>query len=335
VGALRRPAILVGFSARHADIAALARALSAPVITTYKAKGAIDERDPWSAGPASLSPVVDRAHQRELAACDGLLLIGWDPVELRDHWMPGWPDDLAVFVLDDHVVTDIPCEMTALQVGPLNALVHDLTASLGDCSSTWTEAQVDRWKQSWQAPFDDGESGPATILRAAQAGCEDDVIVSLDTGAHRITAANVWICTRADQLLQSNGFASMGYAIPAALAAASLGHRALAITGDMGLQLVMGELMTAAEQEWSITILVLVDAELSLIGLKQHKSGLPSRGVTFANPDWHRLAQSVGGQAIVARGADAVTEAIAKGLTSEGVTIVAAPIDPAAYVLQM
>ena len=337
ITSLKRPAILVGFGGRHCAVDQLAEALGAPVLTTYKAKGAIDEHSAWSVGAASLSPVVDSVHQAHLAECDGLVLIGWDPVELRDHWMPGWPDDLTIIVLDDHSPTDLPCHVHHLQVGPLPALVGDLVERLSTRPErgSWTQAQCTAWRHAWQAPFDDGPDGPATVLRAALEACEQDVVVSLDTGAHRITAANVWRCTRPDQLLQSNGFASMGYAIPAGLAACSLGHRALAITGDMGLQMVMGELMTAAEQEWSLTVLVLVDDELALIGLKQKKADLPSRGVTFANPAWHHLAAAVGGRAVLACGADEVRSAVVDGLRSEGITLVAAVIDPESYLRQM
>jgi acetolactate synthase I/II/III large subunit len=330
----RRPAILVGHGGRHAPIAELARALRAPVLTTYKAKGALPEEDGgWWAGPAGLSPAVDRHHQHHLARCDGLVLVGWDPVELRDHWLPGWPAELPVVVLDDHVPTDLPTTIEALAVGPIHALVAEAAGLEG--ASTWTEAQVATWRAAWVAGFDDAEDGPATALRAVQAACPPDVVATLDTGAHRITASHTWRAVRPDRLLQSNGLASMGFAVPAALAAAALGHPAVAITGDMGLQLVMGELMVAAERGWPLTVVVLVDEELALIALKQKRSDLPARGVGFRNPDWPALGRAVGGTGVVARGPRAIHDAITTALARPTVDLVAIPIDPGPYLSQI
>lgn len=329
----RRPAILVGFGARHAPIAGLAAALRAPVLTTYKAKGAIPEVDSgfW-AGSASLSPVVDRVHQACLADCDGVLLIGWDPVELRDHWMPGWPEDVEVVVLDGHTPTDLPTRVDDLAVGDLHQLVGD-AARTG--ASTWTEAEVAAWRASWQALLQDDGTGPATAVRAVQAGLPPDGVVAFDVGAHRIVASNVWRASAPDRVLQSNGLASMGYALPAAIAASALGFPSLALTGDMGVQLTMGELMTAAERGWPLTVVVFVDQELALIALKQKRADLPMRGVTFRNPDWEALGRAVGGRGRVARGPAAVQAAVQAAMGRDGVDVIAVPVEPARYLEQI
>jgi len=333
-----RPVILVGFGGRHASVQELAQALNAPVLTTYKAKGALPETDDgcW-VGSAGLAPAVDRVHLEHLAAADGVLLVGWDPVELRDHWMPGWPDAVQTVVLDDHAVTDLPARIDALVTGDIAALVADLTerTRTEPGASTWTPSQRAAWRQAWQGPYDDGEHGPATAVRAIQAACPDSAVVSVDTGAHRITIANTWRSTRPDRLLQNNGLASMGYAVPAAIAASALGHPALALTGDMGVQMVMGELMVAAEHEWPLTVVVFIDDELGLIALKQKRAGLPSRGVRFANPDWAALARAVGGAGVVARGPQAIRQAVADSLARPGVDLIAVPVDESHYLPQI
>ncbi len=330
---LRRPVILVGFGGRHAPIDAFAESLRAPVITTYKAKGAIPEGRGWSAGAASLSPVVDALHQRLLAEADGIVLIGWDPVEVRDHWMPGWPQHTAVFVLDDHVPTDIPCRMDALWVGPLRALVGGVAPGAG--RSGWSLADVARHRAAVDAVFEEETFGPATVIRAVQAATPGDVVVTLDVGAHRITASNVWLCDRPDALLQSNGLASMGYGLPAAVAAAAHGRRALCVTGDAGLQLVAGELGTAVEVGGTLVVVVLVDDTLSLIGLKQQRAGRQARGVSFRNPDWAALARSFGARGVMTSSSDAVRAAVTQAFSDGGVTVIAAHFDATPYVRQM
>jgi acetolactate synthase-1/2/3 large subunit len=325
--------VLVGFGGRGADVAGAARALRAPVITTYKAKGAIPEGRGWSAGAASLSPVVDAIHQRLLAQADGVVLIGWDPVELRDHWMPGWPEGTPVFVVDDHQPTDLPTRIDASWVGP----IRDSVAQLVDVTSAseWTLDDVARHRDAVEAVFEERTFGPATVIRAVQAATPDDVVVTLDVGAHRITASNVWRCARPDALLQSNGLASMGYGLPAAIAAAAHGRRALCVTGDAGLQLVAGELGTAVEVGGALVVVVLVDGSLSLIGLKQQRAGRQARGVSFRNPDWAALARSFGARGVMTSSSDEVRAAVAQAFIDGGVTVIAAHFDATPYVRQM
>ena len=91
----RRPVLAVGHlqlsDAVAAAVTTLAETLDAPVITTYRAKGAIDEGHRLSAGAFGLSPQVDAQQQALLEAADVLVAIGLDPVELRPQWLPGWP----------------------------------------------------------------------------------------------------------------------------------------------------------------------------------------------------------------------------------------------------
>lgn len=330
-----RPVVLVGFAARHAPVAALADALRAPVLTTYKAKGALPEGSGWSAGAAGLSPVVDAMHRDLLQQADGVLLIGWDPVELRDHWLPGWPEEIEVVSLDDHATVDQPGALAALHVGTLAQAVGCLSRRVGEGHSTWEQHEVGAHRERQAQPFVEDTFGPATAIRAVQGAVPEDAVVALDVGAHRITASHAWLCRGPDQLLQSNGLSSMGYGLPAALAAAACGRVAVCITGDMGLQLVAGELGVAVERGWTVVVVVLVDDALSLIALKQERRQQPWRGVSMGNPDWVGVALAFGGEGVVAESADAVSAAVRDGLDRGGLTVVAAPIDAAPYRRQM
>jgi acetolactate synthase-1/2/3 large subunit len=326
----RRPAILVGFAARHAGVSHLAAALRAPVLTTYKAKGAIGEGTGWSAGAAGLSPVIDAVHQELLAGCDGILLLGWDPAELRDHWMPGWPPDAEVVVVDEGDVTDIPGRVDAVATGRIDALTALLAI---EGASTWELSDIARHRDTWRAPLTDDGTGPVTALRGIERGATG-AIVTLDVGAHRITAANTWTCATPDRLLQSNGLSSMGYGLPAAIAATALGHRAVSIIGDAGLQMTLGELMTAAERAADLTVVVLDDRSLSLIALKQRRLRLPAAMVGFANPDWHALGAAVGAPVAVVDPAEAEA-AVREAVATPGPALVAVRVDRSHYAQHM
>jgi len=337
VAGWERPVILVGFPGRRAAVAELAARWGAPVLTTYKAKGCVPESTGWSAGAVGLSPVADAVHQQLIHRADGLLLVGWDPVELRDHWLPGWSDAPEVVALDTCWPTDLPARLDAVHVGDVPAAVQSLIAASRRPASRWDAAEVEAHRGRHAAVFAEDVFGPAGAVRAVQEAVDrhPGVVATLDVGAHRITASHVWRCDAPDTLLQSNGWSSMGYGLPAALAAVAAGRPAVAMTGDMGLQLVAGELGTAAELGGTLVVVVFVDASLSLIALKQQRLAHPSRGVQFGNPDLPLLAEAFGGVGRWADDARSTARAVEEGLTRGGLTVVGVRIDPAPYLRQM
>src|SRR6185437_415977 len=105
-------------------------------------------------------------------------------------------------------------------------------------------------------------------------------------------AVNLWPVFEPHQLLISNGLSTMGFALPAAIGASLLDRerRAVAVTGDGGLMMCVGELKTAVRERAPVLTLVLNDASLSLIKIKQDKRRLPSAGVTLGDVDWCAVA---------------------------------------------
>ncbi len=338
VRAARRPVIAVGCSdlSDQVDLTlyALAHQLKAPVITTYKAKGILAETDTWSAGAFGLSPVVDRRQQALLAQADLLLAVGLDPVELRPQWLPGWSRDLAVVAVDATPPVDLVSPLARTLVGEVPTLLQRLAVA---GASTWEPLEIARHRDALQRGFDDGPDGPAATIRALRRALPADGVCTLDVGAHRITACHAWTCTRPRRLLQSNGFSTMGYGLPAAIGAALAQPQAkvMAITGDMGLWMYAGELGTAAEQGLDLVVVYLSDRSLSLIELKQERLSLPSSGVRFENPKVEALADAFGGVGVQVRGEEAVEAAAREALEAGGVRLIEAVIDPAGYRRQM
>jgi acetolactate synthase-1/2/3 large subunit len=336
----KRPVIAVGvlgLNARvHASLTKLAHHLRAPVIATYRAKGAIDENDPWCAGAFGLSPVVDRHQQALLARADVLIAVGLDPVELRPQWLPGWPAELPMVSVG--ASADIPHPIAASLGNDVGGGLEALCSRLAGGASLWTEADVEVHKTAWSTPFVGGPSnGPAATIEAVQRGMGPDAICSMDVGSHRITASHVWRCTAPFQQVQSNGFSSMGTGLPGAIAA-KLCHPdrpVVALTGDMGLWMVLGELGVVQERRLDLVVVYLADRSLSLIEIKQERTPLPNHGVRFENPEVVSLAAAFGGTGHRVEGATAVEASVREARESGGLHIIEAIIDPASYRRQM
>jgi len=336
-----RPVLAVGLSDLSDDAAAGVRSLAetarVPVMTTYRAKGMIDETSPWSLGAFGLSPVVDLHQQTLLREADLLVAVGLDPVELRSQWLPGWPASLPMLAIDPLGQPDLQHPATWDLRSGIPATLLALSARSQGAKSTWTPGEVAAHRATIDAPFQDGPHGPAAAIRAVQAGAGPDALVSVDVGAHRITASHVWSCRRPRTVLQSNGFSSMGTGLPGAIAAKLCfpERPAIALTGDAGLWMTLGELGVVQDRGMDLVVVYLADEALSLIQLKQERIPLADRGVRFSNPEVGQLAAAFGGTGCCVQGADAIEAAISQAIQAGGLWLIEVQIDAQAYRQQM
>ena len=112
----KRPVVLIGAEDLSRECAAslsrLIDVLQIPFITTYRAKGIVDENHALSLGAAGLSPVVDDVQQSFLKEADAILLIGFDMVEMRPNWLEGWLEHADVISMSTLGQIDIPTTLT-------------------------------------------------------------------------------------------------------------------------------------------------------------------------------------------------------------------------------
>ena len=151
------------------------------------------------------------------------------------------------------------------------------------------------------------------------------------------SATAFWPCSRPRDLLISNGLASMGFALPAGIAAAlhDPARGAIAFTGDGGLMMCVGELGTAADRRARLVTVVFNDGALSLIDVKQQQRQLPAEGVRWGRADFAMVAEGFS-----ARGFRATTEAelaaaFDAAFAHDGPSLVDVQVDPSGYMQQL
>ena len=344
IRAAKRPWVLVGLGgmcdAAAAPLRAVVEALGAPTLTTYKAKGVLPSSHPLCVGAFGLSSTADAVWREALAEADLLLAVGLDPVELRPQWLPGWDAAVPLITVDREPPVDLVHPVTHALVGDVPRALEALAAALGaQPKAPWPIDDVTRWRAAHDALFEeDGDAmGPAAAVRAAQAGLPQGAIVTLDVGAHRITAAQLWRCEAPNQLLQQNGLCSMGYGLPAAIAAKLTRPEATvaALIGDGGLWMTLGELGTAAELGLDLVIVYFSDQSLALIEEKQRRMGLPRVGVGFKNPEVTALARAFGAEGRRVTEPGALTAEVQAAIKRGGLTLIEAVIDPRHYARQV
>ena len=342
--AANKPLALIGRGAMHRDaasaVAAFVHGWRLPFFATYKAKGVIDEHDPLCLGSVGLSPVVDAINLRAVAEADLLVLIGFDPIELRDAWVDAWPADKACITLDWAPSHDRIFPRGREGYGTLGAMLQQL-APAREPAAEWPAAPLAAIRRDVahvvRARAPARGISPAGLFHAVDRRNRPDWIMTVDVGAHRILANHVLRCRAPAQLLQSNGLGCMGYAVPAAIAA-QLVHPeriVVAMLGDGCMLMTQGELAVAAERGLPLIIIVLNDAKLSLIALKQDKMGMRARGVDFRPPDFAAIARGFGADGVRVENLAEFEAAFDAALAVRRLTVIEAIVDPAEYWEQM
>jgi len=341
----RRPLACIGMNAQldgaERELKRFLEAWHIPFLTTYKAKGVVAEDHPLCVGATGLSPVVDKIHLAHVRHADLVLTIGFDPVELHAEWNSPWDEKKATVNIDlvpnTHHVYRSAVEYTGSIAGCLHALAAHAPKR---APAHWPVPELERYRQTIKHAIASQPSkglGPYQVATVLREVFPRDTIATVDTGAHRILVSQVWQSYEPRRFLQSSGLSTMGYALPAAIAAKMLFPKrpVLAMAGEAGLDMVIGEMALLAQHKLALTIVVFRDDTLSLIKLKQQRMKLPETGVVTGSPDYVMLAEAYGGNGFVETNPAELKKAAQVALHSKRFTLIEARINPAEYQRQM
>ncbi len=335
----RRPVILAGLGAllhdAGATLSALAHARDIPVVTTYKAKGVIDEADPLSLGGHGLSPLSDTHVLPLLAASDCVLLAGYDPIEMRSGWKHPWRPEAAIELC--HAETHHGMHGSSLRVlgnvGTLLAQLHDAMADMPP-APVWPDKEPAAARAALKSAFRGPDCwGPHAVFRALGQALPESGVMTADSGAHRILLSQMLECSRPRTLLQSDAFCTMGVAVPLAIghAIARPDAPVFAVVGDAGFDMCVGDLATLRDTALPVVIVVLIDNSLALIEKKQTAMQLPGHGVLFAPTDIPAVARAYGGYGVSVDDAAALESALAEARDCRTFSVIACKIDKQSY----
>ncbi len=326
----RRPVIIVGLQARRAGISEklhhLIERLECPVLVSYKAKGVIAENDPRFVGTFTGAT----AEGETLSRADLILTLGLDPVEM----IPSpWTYDAPVCVVMQGM-------SDAFQFTPEICLDGNLAVNIDALSG---HANASDWNLS-----EIGELRARLRQKVSLAGINhtaDSVIdalselapvnarLAVDAGAHMFSAMARWPALQPHAVLKSNGLSTMGFALPAAIASYLVdpSHPVIAISGDGGMLMCLAELSTAARLNIPVTVVVLNDAALSLIDIKQQQLRHPVSGVRYPAVDFAVTARGLGCQAWSVGADEPIEDVLSLALSTTGPSLVDVTTDPGGY----
>ena len=304
------------------------------VVNTFMAKGCVDMDADYALFTIGLGSKDIVTHA--IDAADLVISIGFDLVEYHPSlWNP--QGDKSVVHLDF-----LPAEIDEHYHPELEA-VGDLAHSLWMLNERAAATPL-RFDMSRQAAVrrdmltvfsehaeDDteGKIRPQKMLwDARQVMGPEDILLS-DVGAHKMWVARHYQCHQPNTCLIPNGFCSMGFALPGAIAASLVypQRRILAISGDAGFLMNVQEMETARRLDSNIVCLIWEDNAYGLIAWKQEAEFGHHTDLAFGNPDWLMLAQSFGWRGHAVSNSRDLRATLDAALSEPGPSLVVAPVD--------
>jgi len=336
----RRPVVLLGHGAiaHTAAIRAALRGSGIPALHTYRARGIMPDSEAEAAGLITGGTM----EWPLLAAAD--LIIGLDVDEtemIPAQWEYQAPTMLVRGYPAEHGQGTYFTGARELTV-PLPAAIdllaavgrrHDWPHSAGRSARTAVAQQL-----AAVARAEPGRLAPQQVAATARRHTPADCVATVDAGAHMLAVMPLWEVPEPRRLLISSGLATMGFALPAAIAAAlcAPGQPVVAFTGDGGLGMTLAEIETAVRLALPIMVIVFNDAALSLIKIKQQAAGQGGgEAVDYGPVSFARAAEAMGAAAAVVRTEAELAQALAAALRRNGPTVIDAAVDPAGYPMIM
>ena len=339
LGNASRPVVIVGLEAREKQVATeirrLVEALNCPVLTTYKAKGVIPDSHAQYVGIFT----GGAAEEECVARADLIVLCGVDPVEFV---LQPWRYDAPVI---DIAPGRHEVHYTPVTTGVYGSIAEHLARLLPICrTSKWLDEETnglrERMQDRLQYPGGGSGLGPQQVVELAMDEAKElglNPRVTVDAGAHMFSAMAFSRCEAPCDVLISNGLATMAFALPAAIAASlhEPERPVIAFTGDGGLLMCLGELLTAVQQRTRIIVIVFNDESLSLIDIKQQQRKLAARGVRWGRPDFAQTMTGLGGRAFLASNLSEYQRALATAMNQDGPALIDVLIDSSGYPEQL
>lgn len=307
-------------------VVATARLLQAPVVHALRGKEHVEAENPFDVGMTGLLGMTSGFYA--MRDGDMLLLLGTDfpyrqfyPEHAKIAQVDIRPESLGNrCALTLGVVGDVGATLAALQprLKAKSDSVH-LEGALADFRKTRQELDA-----LAEVKAGDEIIHPQYVTTLVSRLAAADAIFSCDVGTPTAWAARYLRMTPARRLIGSFNHGSMANALPQAIGAQAAypERQVIALSGDGGFSMMMGDLITLTQMRLPVKVVVLDNGTLGFVELEMKANGLLDTAVALENPNFAAMAQAMGIFAVRVETPDSLEEALREALTHDGPALV-------------
>ncbi len=330
-----RPVILAGFgSMGQGDVLIkFAEKIDAPITTTFRGKGVIDEDQDLYVG--SHGTIGSTASTVLVDDCDLLIVIGSSFSDMTQ--IP--PKKTVQIDLNPLMIArQYPVDVALL--GNCAEILPQLLGMVQEKERPLYREEIKSLKQEWLDLLEEEADGtlipvrPQYIIKVLNEELADDAIITLDTGENGWWfGRNFWM-KNTQKMLMSGYLGTMGFGLPAALAAQLVypDRQVACITGDGGFSMVMADFLTAVKYDLPVKLFLMNNHQLGMIMQEQMVENYPNWQTQLHNPDFASFAQECGGTGINVKEPGKLRTAVSEALDTEGPVLVDIETDPKRFI---
>ena len=286
-----------GCEMAHDAVVALASRLRAPVARTSRAKDFLEADNQFDVGMTGIFGSESGYHA--LMSCDVLLLLGCDFA-----WRQFYPDKATILQVDldgTHLGRRHPVDIGVVgDIGPtLEALLPRITpreddSFVNECLDHHRKAVAAQAKHATEGKG--GAIHPQYLTEMISRHADADAIFTADGGSPMVWCLRHIASTGQNRTVVSLSHGTMANAMPQALGAKAAfpDRQVISLSGDGGIAMLMGDLLTAIQEKLPIKVVVYNNGALDFVELEQKVEGLLDSYTELVNPDFARVAEAIG-----------------------------------------
>ena len=326
--------LMVGWGARGStkEVLSLAEKLQSPIVHSLKGKAVIDQDSPYWAGGIGLLGTTGGVEA--VKQCDVLVLLGTDyPYR---QFLPDHAKIIQIDIAPERIGRR--CDLAIGAVGHIRPTVEALIPLVATKTDSSLLERVQKKKAHYEKSMEKkgdtaGRKAPIRPQAVARALCRhatDSAIFTADTGEPPVWMARHIHMKGTRDFLMSFNHASMANAMPQALGAQALDktRQVIALCGDGGFSMLMGDFITAVTYDLPIKCVVFNNSKLGLVKMEMESMGYADWGIDLKNPNFADCGIAMGGQGIRIENPADVDEGIQRALEMDGPVVVDVVTDP-------
>ncbi|MCH4166634.1 MAG: acetolactate synthase large subunit [Megasphaera sp.] len=329
----KNPVILAGSSVIRSHSAEMltkfAEKLKLPVINTMMSKGAIPFDNPYSMWTVGIP--MDDYQTKVLERASLVIAVGYDIIEYAPaKWHLGNADVIHIDSMPADINKNYQPQVEV--VGAIPDSLERIMAKAARLQEPKFALDIRKRMVEEHESYANDMSYPVkpqkALIDCRRVMGENDIVIS-DVGANKVWVARHYNCYKPNTCIISNGFATMGIAVPGAIAAKLVNpeKKILAITGDAGFMMNCQEFETAYRLGTNFVTLIFDDKSYGLIKWKQDMQYGHHSYVDFTNPDFVKFAESVGAIGYRIEKTEDLLPTLTKAFKADKPVIIDCPVD--------